>query len=200
MLRSDGSESIGLNLIRWSRGRQLRRAPLAPITTGTKCKSMEYDYAKIIQEGSSDLTSIKGKRLDSALAHVVADEINVVHLCFDGIWYSAHGLVGSEVMGFKRRGCEFQEEIINEGSVVCRLPILDQFVGLEVAEVRHIGEAWNGHGFELSLKGVPDKTLILQSIYTGSEPEEFNDCMRIGIGNYIYQVPDASQDASIRGR
>lgn len=92
-------------------------------------------------------------------------------------------------MGLKRREREFQEEIINEGSVVYRLPILDQFVGLEVAEVRHIGEAWNGHGFELSFKGVPDKTLILQSIYTGSEPEEFNDCMRIGIGSYLYRVP-----------
>tara|TARA_R110002124_G_C8958768_1_gene513882 strand:+ start:3363 stop:3848 length:486 start_codon:yes stop_codon:yes gene_type:complete len=159
---------------------------------GVKCKIMEYDYRKIIKEGSSDVTSVKGRRLDSALAHVVADEINVVHLCFDGIWYSVHGLVGSEVMGFKRRERQFQAEIINEGSVVCRLPILDQFVGLEVAEVRHIGEAWNGHGFELSFKGVPDKTLILQSIYTGSEPEEFSDCMRIGVGNYIYQVPTST--------
>ena len=149
---------------------------------------MEYDYEKIIKEGSSDLASIKGQRLDQALANIVADEINVVHLLFGGIWYSVHGLVGSEVMGFIRRTEQFQEERINDGSYVGRLPILDQFVGLEVAEVRHIGEAWNGHGFEISFKDVPDKTLILQSIYTGSEPKEFNDCMRIGAGNYVYQV------------
>lgn len=105
------------------------------------------------------------------------------------MWYSVHGLLGSEVMCFKRRELQFQEKVVNEGSVVCRLPILDQFVGLEVAEVRQIGEAWNGHGFELSFKDVPDKTLILQSIYTGSEPKEFDDCMRIGVGNYVYQIP-----------
>ena len=92
-------------------------------------------------------------------------------------------------MGFKRRAEQFKEETFNEGSCVCRLPILEQFVGFEVVEVRPIGEAWNGHGFEISFKGVPDKTLILQSIYTGSEPKGFDDCMRIGVGNYVYQVP-----------
>lgn len=99
-------------------------------------------------------------------------------------------------MGFKRRAEQFQEENINEGSCVCRLPILDQFVGLEVTEARQIGEAWNGHGFEISFKGVPDKTLILQSIYTGSEPKEFGDCMRIGVGNYVYQVSSTLQSAA----
>jgi len=150
---------------------------------------MEYDYGKIIKECSSDAALVKGQRLDSALANVVADEINVVHLCFGGMWYSVHGLIGSEVMGFKRREQQFHEEVINEGSVICRLPVLEQFVGLEVVEVRQIGEAWNGHGFELSFKDVPDKTLILQSIYTGSEPKGFDDCMRIGVGNYVYQIP-----------
>ncbi|MCG7549253.1 hypothetical protein [Pseudoalteromonas sp. Of7M-16] len=154
---------------------------------------MEYDYKKIIKEGSSDLGSIKGLRLDSALANVVADEINVVHLLFDGVWYSVHGLVGSEVMGFKRSLEQFQEESSNEGRCVCRLPMLEQFIGFEVVEVRQIGEAWNGHGFELSFKDVPDKTLILQSIYTGSEPEDFNDCMRIGVGNYVYKVPELNK-------
>lgn len=151
--------------------------------------SMEYDYEKIIKERSSDLESIKGQKLDSALANVIADEINVVHLLFGGTWYSVHGLVGSEVMGLRRRAEQFVEESSSEGSCVCKLPILEQFIGLEVVEVRHIGAAWNGHGFEFSFKDVPDKTLILQSIYTGSEPEDFDDCMRIGVGNYIYQVP-----------
>lgn len=46
---------------------------------------MKYDYEKIIKEGSSDLASIKCQRLDSALANIVADEINVVHLLFDNV-------------------------------------------------------------------------------------------------------------------
>ncbi|MGY8870144.1 MAG: hypothetical protein ACKVJE_06850 [Pseudomonadales bacterium] len=150
---------------------------------------MEYDYEKIIGEGSSDLKQIKGQRLESALANIVGDEINVVHLQFEGVWYSVHGLIGSEVMGFKRREEQFCEEEINEGSRVRKLPILEQFIGLLIAEVRYIGEAWNGHGFEFSFVGIPDKTLILKSIYTGSEPKDFDDCMRIGVGNYVYQIP-----------
>lgn len=150
---------------------------------------MEYDHEKIISDGSSDLQFIRGQRLDAALANIVADEINAVHLLFDSVWYSAHGLIGSEVMGFKRRNEQFCEEATNEGSCVCKLPVLEQFVGLEVVETRQIGEAWNGHGFEFSFLGLPEKTLILQSIYTGSEPRDFGDCMRIGVGNYVYQVP-----------
>ncbi|MBQ4835695.1 hypothetical protein [Pseudoalteromonas luteoviolacea] len=96
-------------------------------------------------------------------------------------------------MGFKRRIEQFQEESPNEGSCVCRVPILEQFIGFEVVEVRQIGEVWNGHGFELSCKDVPDKTLIGQSIFTGSEPEDFDDCMRIGVGNYIYHAPELNK-------
>lgn len=150
---------------------------------------MKYDYEKIIKEGASDLVGIKGQKLEAALAGIVTDEINVVHLRFGGVWYSAHGLIGSEVMGFRRRSENFQEESVNEGSSICKLPVLEQFVGLMVAQTRHIGEAWNGHGFEISFVGEPTKTLILQSIYTGSEPEGLDDCMKIGVGNYVYQVP-----------
>lgn len=149
---------------------------------------MKYDYETIIREGASDLEEINGQKLEAGLANVVADEINVVHLRFGGVWYSAHGLVGSEVMGFRRRTEDFKEERPNEGICICKLPVLEQFVGLIVAQARHIGAAWNGHGFEISFVGEPAKTLILQSIYTGSEPEGFDDCMRIGVGNYTYQV------------
>ncbi|GAB4201658.1 MAG: hypothetical protein Tsb002_38330 [Wenzhouxiangellaceae bacterium] len=149
---------------------------------------MEYDYENIIREGSSDLESIKGLRIEDALANVVADEINVVHLLLGSTWYSVHGLIGSEVMGFKRRNEQFKEGIISEFSCLRKLPILDQFIGLEIVAYRCIGEAWNGHGFEFSFKDIPNKTLILQSIYTGSEPKDFDDCMRIGVGNYVYQV------------
>lgn len=149
---------------------------------------MHYDYEKIIRDGSSDLDSINGLRIEAALANVVADEINAVHLLLGGIWYSIHGLFCSEVLLFKCRSEQFKEERINDHSRLCKLPILEQFVGLEVVRVRRIGQAWNGHGFEFSFKNIPDKTLILQSIYTGSEPKDFDDCMRIGVGNYIYQI------------
>jgi len=149
---------------------------------------MEYDYEKLIKEKCADLYEVKGEILESALANIVEPEINVVHLNIGGEWYSAHGEIGSEILGFHKREEKVIEEKINEGSWVGKLPILDQFIGHKIVEVRQIGEAWNGHGFEFSFDDIPNKTLILQSIYTGSEPKDFNDCMRIGVGNYVYAV------------
>lgn len=154
---------------------------------------MDYDYESIIKENCVDLVSVKEKVIEAALAHIVTDEINAVHLSIGGTWYTVSGVMGSEVMGFAKRKEQFCEEQINEVSRVCRLPILEQFIGEEIVEVRQIGKASNGHGFELSFRGVPDRTLILQSIYTGAEPEDLVDCMRIGVGTYVYQIPEPSQ-------
>lgn len=68
------------------------------------------------------------------------------------------------------------------------MPELEQFIGHEVSGVRHIGSQWNGHRFEIDFKIIPDKTLLLQSIHTGSEPKDLSDCMRIGVGSYINWV------------
>jgi hypothetical protein len=50
-----------------------------------------------------------------------------------------------------------------------------------------IGEAWNGHGFEICFEGLLGKTMLVQSIYAGEKPEGFDDCIRLGTGNYFWQ-------------
>lgn len=55
---------------------------------------------------------------------------------------------------------------------------------LEYVRDRTIGSAWNGHGVELSFVGVPNKTVIVQSIYAGNKPTDQEDCLRLGIGSY----------------
>jgi len=60
------------------------------------------------------------------------------------------------------------------------------FIGMTVTSTRHTDTAWNGHGFEISFKEKPEKTLIVQSSYTGPKPDGFEDCLRFGIGNYSY--------------
>lgn len=70
---------------------------------------MEIDYEKIITDKTSDLNTIKGLQLDEILVHAVVDEINIVHLRFGNIWYSAHGLMGPEVIGFSKKNEQFKK-------------------------------------------------------------------------------------------
>ena len=53
-------------------------------------------------------------------------------------------------------------------------------------QARAIGEAWNGHGIEISFSGILDRTLIIQSIESGDMPAEFADCLRVGVVQYTY--------------
>lgn len=149
---------------------------------------MEPDYERLIKERCADLELVKGGTIEEALAQIVRPEINVVYLKIDGNWFAAHGEIGSEIMGFHKCKEKKIEKVSEEFTWTGTLPILDQFVGSKIVEIRHIGTVWNGHGFEFSFENEPSKTLILQSIYTGSEPKDFVDCMRIGVGNYLYEV------------
>ena len=147
----------------------------------------DYDYEAIIRERCADLELLIGKTLQDALVNVVEPEINVVYLKTEESWFSIHGEIGSEILGIHKIDSDVQEKI--EGIfMIGHLSILDQFIGLKIARARHIGEAWNGHGFEFSFKELPDKTLIVQSIYTGTETKDFYDCMRIGVGTYIHRI------------
>ena len=149
---------------------------------------MEYDYEKVIKDNTEDLSLVKGKTLEAALANIVGGELNVIHLLFEDIWFSANGLLGSEILEFHRREEKFEKVEFNKENCVIDLPVLNQFIGMEVVEIRQIGTAWNGHGFDFSFKNIPEISILIQSIYTGSEPEDFSDCMRVGVGNYIYYI------------
>jgi len=149
---------------------------------------MTYDYIKILAEHTIELASIKGHIIKNATANIVGGEINIVFLLINDTWYSIHGLIGSEIIGIKRTDNDLKSMHDLRDNTHCNLPVLNQFIGLKIIQSRQIGEAWNGHGFEFSFEGVPEKTLLIQSIYTGSEPKDFNDCLRVGVGNYTYRI------------
>ena len=151
---------------------------------------MQYDYPKLIRERSKDLQSIEGQVLEKVLVHVVEPEYNVLYLKFPDGWYEARGEIGSEILGFhKSSEAPIEDKSLPE-SWIGPYKQFEVFIGKKVASTRHIGNAWNGHGFEISFEDIPDKTLIVQSIYTAPKPADLEDCLRLGIGNYSYTTED----------
>jgi hypothetical protein len=148
---------------------------------------MTYDYETLIKKNCQDLKNIKNKILEECIIQLVSHEINIVYLRINKKWYAIHGEIGSEIIGFHKIDEKVQEKKLSEITWNVNLSTVDDFLGHEIVQVRQVGEAWNGHGFEFSFKDIPDKTIIVQSIYTGSEPKDFADCIRVGVCNYHYQ-------------
>lgn len=149
---------------------------------------MKYNYPKLIRERSKDLKNIEGQVLEKILIHVVEPEYNVLYLKFSNGWYEAKGEIGSEILGFHKSNEIPQEDKSHPGSWIGPYRPFDFFIGKTVASTRHIGSAWNGHGYEISFKEIPEKTLIVQSIYTDPKPDAFEDCLRLGIGTYSFNA------------
>ena len=149
---------------------------------------MSYNYPKLIEQKTKALKDIEGQKLEKVLVHVVEPEYNVLYLKFPIGWYSAQGEIGSEILGFCKSAEIPVEDNSNEGSYISSYKPFEIFIGKIVDSTRHIGNAWNGHGFEISFKELLDKTLIVQSIYSGQKPEGFEDCLRLGIGVYSYST------------
>jgi hypothetical protein len=151
---------------------------------------MQYDYPKLIQERAKDLQCIEGQILEKVLVHVVEPEYNILYLKFGDGWYQARGEIGAEILGFHKSTEAPIEDASRGESWVGPYPPYEIFIGRTVAATRHIGEAWNGHGFEISFKENPKLTIIVQSIYTSPKPPGFEDCIRLGIGSYSYTTED----------
>jgi hypothetical protein len=149
---------------------------------------MEYDYPKLIRKRSRDLQSIEGQVLEKVLVHVVEPEYIALSLKFPDGWYTIKGEIGSEILGFHKSSGTLTEYRSWPMSWLGPYQPFEVFIGKKVASTRHIGNAWNGHGFEISFEEVPEKTLIVQSIYTAPKPSGFDDCLRLGIGNYSYST------------
>ena len=149
---------------------------------------MDYDYPQLIKERTIDLVEIEGQVLENVLINVVEPEYNVLYLNVSSGWYSACGEIGSEILGFKKLEESPIEGATSQSSWVGPYEPFNIFIGKKIKNTRHIGEAWNGHGFEISFESMADRTLIVQSIYTGTEPEGLGDCLRLGIGQYSYET------------
>jgi hypothetical protein len=144
-----------------------------------------YDYPKIIKEQCSALPEVVGKTLNKVLVQVVRPEFNVVFLVFEDACYAINGRIGTEIIGIARIDSPPVEGMESSMTITKPFKPYDLFLDRRVSQVRMIGEAWNGHGFEFSFEALPNRTLIIQSIYAGSwNDQELHDCLRLGIGYY----------------
>lgn len=135
-----------------------------------------YDRNRVL------LKELENEQLLKVTVNVVTPEINIVFLHFDNYIVEVYGAFGSEIIKIEMANRAI-DDIDNT-----EIESLQQFKGMTIYQSRIIGEPWNGYGFEISFKESFDKTLIIQSIYSGNRPNDIDDCLRLGIGNYIYRI------------
>jgi hypothetical protein len=144
-----------------------------------------YIYTERIAQSRSVSYELEGKTLKQFLVQVVEPEFNVAYLIFeDGSAYAVQGEFGSEILSIHWLSAIVAETKPGEKSRIKRFRPFEQFIGRRIEQVRMIGEAWNGHGFEFSFEGIANRTMIIQSIYTGQPPDDLFDCLRMGVGQY----------------
>lgn len=141
------------------------------------------EYKNIVKIAKSKLSEITGKVLVDFLVDVVEPEFNVAYLIFTDSVYAVNGAMGSEVITINKT--DYKHLNIENRDLRIFKPYLI-FHNKKIIQVRSIGTEWNGHGFEISFEGIYDKSMIIQSIYAGDKPKEFEDCIRLGIGQYFY--------------
>jgi hypothetical protein len=147
----------------------------------------DYDYKSMIDEAASLLTQLEGRLLLQFLTHIVEPEFNAAYLVLEDGVFSIHGRVGGEVLQIILVN-EAPPESAETNAAVKLFAPFSIFLNRRIVQARSIGSAWNGHGFELSFEGLPDRTMIVQSIYAGEKPPDFDDCLRFGIGFYIFDA------------
>jgi len=143
----------------------------------------QQEYITIHEMNKLLIQDIEGETLRNISIHVVSPEINIVFLHFDEFDVEIFGAFGSEIL-------KIEIAIRRDTFPTVELPQLNMFRNQRINQIRIIGEAWNGYGFEVSFDGIFDRTLIIQSIYSGDKPEGLEDCLRIGIGHYVYFLED----------
>lgn len=144
---------------------------------------INYDYTKDIESSCTLLSDLEGAVLEAVLINVVDPEFNVVYLQTTQGIFALQGEVGGEYLGVHR--LDAMPEVTNQESyIVCKYEPFEKFVGNSISQARQIGTAWHGHGFEFTFNGCTNKSMIVQSIYCGSKPEQLEDCLRLGVGLY----------------
>lgn len=145
------------------------------------------EYAEIEQLLVESLEAIKGKRLVRAIAQILEPEFNLLYLVFEDASYQVSGRRGSEVIGLRLIDEPIPNNELGSARTIDFAPF-SIFVGHTVAQARPLGRAWNGHGLEIVFVDVPGRTLLVQSIYGGHQPEGFEDCLRLGVGQYWHDA------------
>ncbi|WP_274361330.1 hypothetical protein [Paenibacillus thermotolerans] len=128
------------------------------------------------------LKDIEGEVVKHISLHVEPPEIHTAFLHFEGFVLEVYCSIGSDLLTL-----EIAPRIQDEIVTIAYEP-LHIFEGRQIIQARTIGEPMNGYGFELSFKGMLDRTLLLQSVYAGHKPDGYEDCLRIGIGHYSFHI------------
>jgi hypothetical protein len=146
-----------------------------------------YDYVSMIAEAASKLPRLEGRVLLRFLIQIVQPEFNVAYLVLDdGVW-CIQGRFGGEILQIipvDETPAERQEGNVS----VKPFEPFSCFLNRRIVQARSIGSAWNGHGFEFSAESLPDRTMIVQSIYAGDKAAGFEDCLRLGVGYYFHDA------------
>lgn len=142
-----------------------------------------FEYKDIIEQEKQKITLIEGKVLLDFMVDIVEPEFNIAYLIFTDSVYAIRGTIGSEVITINQID---YSDIIFKNRQIIKFNPYSVFCNKKIFQARSIGEEYNGHGFEISFEGIFDKSMIIQSIYAGDKPKGFEDCIRLGIGQYFY--------------
>jgi hypothetical protein len=155
-----------------------------------------HDYEQMVKDASMELATLEGQLLFRLLVQEVEPEFNVLYLLTDGGAYAIQGRIGGEVLEIVLMDQPPAEGPWPDSCLVVVKPLAPfaLFEGRRIVQARSIGCAWNGHGFEFSFEGLPSRTLLVQSIYTGSKPDGYEDCLRLGIGSYVFDTESGASD------
>lgn len=162
---------------------------------GRSVKKMSgYDYPKIIARSKPNIEKLHGALVEEIVVQIVDPEFNVLFLKTDRGAFAMQGAIGSEIVEVVALESPFPEIATEEGMSVTRHPHFDRFISHRIESIREIGEAWNGHGYELSFSDIFDASMIVQSIYCSPKLEGLEDCLRLGVVSYQNtQTPNKPQ-------
>jgi len=145
-----------------------------------------YQYRERETQFRMQLSRFDGRVLRDVLLQIVEPEVNVVVLVFEDAVFSVQGQIGGELLKVVEAPPPSTESLGPNAWYQPFEPAI-QFRGKAVAQVRAVGEAWNGHGLEISFADCPRHTLIITSIDSRGAPEAFRDCLKVGVAEYTYE-------------
>jgi hypothetical protein len=164
--------------------------PSCPLGESRGEKMSEYNYKQLIEEEYKKIEKFQGKTLNEVYVHSFSGRIFMVYLKLENEFFMISGKLGSEYLGISENP-DINEAIEERKGLkqaaednILEFQPFSIFLGKKIKQVRMMGEAWNGHGFEFSFEDLLDKTMIIQSIYAGDHGDSLFDCMRLGIGMY----------------
>jgi hypothetical protein len=140
------------------------------------------EYKDIIEQEKRKIRFIEGKMLIDFMVDIVEPEFNIAYLIFTDSVYAVRGTLGSEVITINQIN---YSDINFENRQIIRFEPYSVFFNKKIIQARSMGEEFNGHGFEICFEELFDKSMIIQSIYAGDKPKGFDDCIRLGIGQYF---------------